>query len=59
MQSRTIIGKKAIAFLMVRRRGPGMGRATHKWGDYALTTLPLRRQDVHTRMCLVVAPTLA
>src|ERR1035437_1947365 len=28
-------------------------------GDYALTTLPLRRQDVHTRMRLVVAPTRA
>src|SRR5882762_1698522 len=26
---------------------------------YALTTLPLRRQDVHTRMRLVVAPTRA
>jgi hypothetical protein len=27
--------------------------------DYALTTLPLRRQDVQTRMRLVAAPTLA
>ena len=26
---------------------------------YALTTLPLRRQEVQTRMCLVAAPTLA
>jgi hypothetical protein len=25
--------------------------------DYALTTLPLRRQDVQTRMCLLAAPT--
>ena len=29
------------------------------FASYALTTLPLRRQDVHTRMRLVVAPTLA
>src|ERR1035438_1481533 len=28
-------------------------------GDYALTTLPLRMQDVHTRMRFVVAPTRA
>ena len=28
-------------------------------GDYALTTLPLRMQEVHTRMRLVVAPTRA
>src|SRR6266446_10092689 len=28
-------------------------------GFYALTTLPLRMQDVHTRMRLVVAPTRA
>src|SRR5216684_6554842 len=27
--------------------------------SYALTTLPLRRQEVQTRMCLVAAPTLA
>src|SRR6266478_9377184 len=27
--------------------------------NYALTTLPLRRQEVQTRMCLVAAPTLA
>jgi hypothetical protein len=27
--------------------------------DYALTTLPLRRQEVQTRMCLLAAPTLA
>src|ERR1700676_3329023 len=26
---------------------------------YALTTLPLRRQEVQTRMCFVAAPTLA
>ena len=26
---------------------------------YALTTLPLRKQDVHTRMRLVAAPTRA
>lgn len=26
---------------------------------YALTTLPLRRQDVQTRMCLLAAPTFA
>ena len=26
---------------------------------YAFTTLPLRRQEVQTRRCLVVAPTLA
>jgi hypothetical protein len=26
---------------------------------YALTTLPLRRQEVQTRMCLLAAPTLA
>src|ERR1700734_129607 len=29
------------------------------WFCYALTTLPLRRQEVHTRMRLVVAPTRA
>lgn len=28
-------------------------------GNYALVTLPLRRQEVHTRMRLVVLPTLA
>ena len=27
--------------------------------SYAFTTLPLRRQEVQTRMCLFAAPTLA
>ena len=30
-----------------------------RFDDYALTTLPLRKQEVQTRMCLLAAPTLA
>src|SRR6266404_7213819 len=44
------------------RCGPG-GRALALsaafYGDYAFTTLPLRRHDVQTRIRLVAAPTLA
>src|SRR5271169_5531083 len=40
-----------------RRRARTNVRATLFF--YALTTLPLRRQDVHTRMRLVAAPTFA
>src|SRR5882762_7599629 len=53
--ARTLLSAKAGRQTKARRipkiRGP--------LESYALTTLPLRRQEVQTRMCLVAAPTLA
>jgi len=36
-----------------------MTQSLNRQMSYALTTLPLRRQEVHTRIRLVVAPTRA
>jgi len=55
---RRAVGRCEIERL--RGNGPRCARPDGRMlPSYALTTLPLRRQEVQTRMCLVAAPTLA
>jgi hypothetical protein len=52
-------GSATVGAAVEADKGPQDFHILRALVSYALTTLPLRRQEVQTRMCLVAAPTLA